>query len=80
MTLSQENLNRENVIQNIKFVRENETIGTLSKGQIMLCMKERADRAGDHELATLYYTELFDLIHKEGIPNISAGLHRPSNY
>ena len=80
MTLSKENLTRNNVINNIKFVRDHQGIETITKGQIILCMKERADRAGHHDLSTLYYEELFRLIDEEGFRFIDPGLHRPSNY
>lgn len=80
MTVSEKNLTLENVEQSIKRVSEDKNLDTITKGQITLCMKERADRAGKHELAFRYYRELFRLIEQEGFRCITAGLHRPSNY
>ena len=61
-------------------MRENKHIETVTKAQIMLCMKERADRAGEHDLAMLYYAELFRLSDEEGFRINRCGIHRPSNY
>lgn len=80
MTVSNENLSETNVIASIKSVRENKHIETVTKAQIMLCMKERADRAGEHDLAMLYYAELFRLSDEEGFRINRCGIHRPSNY
>lgn len=80
MTLSKDNLNEKNVIENIKFIRNNNDLELQTKLQIILCMKERADRAGEHDLAVLYFAEMHRLIEDEGARTISAGLHRPSNY
>jgi len=74
------NLSETNVIASIKSVRENKHIETVTKAQIMLCMKERADRAGEHDLAMLYYAELFRLSDEEGFRINRCGIHRPSNY
>ena len=80
MTVSEQNLTLENVEKSIKRVSEDKNLNTITKGQIALCMKERADRAGKHELSLRYYQELFRLIEQEGFRLITVGLHRPSNY
>ena len=80
MTVSKANLNGQTVADSIKRVRENTDLETISKAQIMLCMKERASAADQHDLATMYYAELFRYTDEEGFRTNKCGIHRPCNY
>lgn len=80
MTLSSDNLERETVERNIKYVATNEDVEVILKGLAMIGMKERADRAGRDDLATMYFRELHRLKNAEGFRSCLAGNERPSNY
>ena len=80
MTLKPENLNRANVVKNIDYVMNNKNLEVINHAQIMLCMKERALKAGEFDLSNYYFRALYNLIEKKGFRAQDAGTHRSNNY
>lgn len=80
MTLKPENINRDNVIKNIDHVMMNKNLEVINHAQIMLCMKERAEKAGKYDLSNYYFRALYNLIEKKGFRAQDAGTHRSNNY
>ena len=80
MTLKPENINRDNVIKNIDYVSRNKNLEVINHAQIMLCMKERSEKAGKYDLSNYYFRALYNLIEKKGFRSQDAGTHRSNNY
>ena len=78
MTISEENISRDSVIQNIALLKKIQNLS--HRGVAFMSMKERCMKLGLYDLAEMYYVEQFRLGRNHAYRIGCSGNYRPNGY
>ena len=78
MTISEENISRDSVIQNIALLKKVQNLS--HRGVAFMSMKERCMKLGLYDLAEMYYVEQFRLGRNHAYRIGCSGNYRPNGY
>ena len=78
MTISEENINRDSVIENIALLQKVKNAS--HRGVAFMSMKERCTKLRLYDLAEMYYVEQFKLAPDPEYRITCSGNYRPNGY
>lgn len=78
-TISENNLNRETVLENIEYIKKNVSLLN-HKANAFMCMKERCTKMRKYDLAEMYYAEHFRIMTNPNYRSGASSNYRPNGY